>query len=86
MKKRIPVSELRFGMYIAELDRPWTDTPFVFQGFVLSNEQQLEALRKYCQSVIVDVDRSTTSEPRTPRVAYPERASVEQAIGPAKTA
>jgi len=73
-------------MYIAELDRPWTDTPFVFQGFVLSNEQQLEALKKYCQSVIVDVDRSTTSEPRAPRVAYPERASVEQEIGPAKSA
>jgi HD-GYP domain-containing protein (c-di-GMP phosphodiesterase class II) len=86
VKKRIPVSELRFGMYIAELDRPWTDTPFVFQGFVLSNEQQLEALRKYCHSVIVDVERSTTIEPRTPRVAYPERASVEHEIGPAKTA
>ena len=86
MKKRIPVSELRFGMYIAELDRPWTDTPFVFQGFVLSNEQQLEALRKYCQSVLVDVERSTTIEPRTPRVAYPERASVEQEIARAKTA
>jgi HD-GYP domain-containing protein (c-di-GMP phosphodiesterase class II) len=86
MKKRIPVGELRFGMYIAELDRPWTDTPFVFQGFVLSNEQQLQALKKYCQSVIVDVDRSTTIEPRAPRVAYPERASVEQEIGPAKTA
>jgi HD-GYP domain-containing protein (c-di-GMP phosphodiesterase class II) len=86
VKKRIPVSELRFGMYIAELDRPWTDTPFVFQGFVLSNAQQLEALKKYCESVIVDVDRSTTIEPRAPRVAYPERASVEQEIGSAKSA
>ena len=73
-------------MYIAELDRPWTDTPFVFQGFVLSNAQQLEALKKYCESVIVDVDRSTTIEPRAPRVAYPERASVEQEIGSAKSA
>jgi HD-GYP domain-containing protein (c-di-GMP phosphodiesterase class II) len=86
VKKRIPVSELRFGMYIVELDRPWTDTPFVFQGFVLSNAQQLEALKKYCESVIVDVERSTTIEPRAPRVAYPERASVEQEIGPAKSA
>ena len=73
-------------MYIAELDRPWTDTPFVFQGFVLSNAQQLEALKKYCESVIVDVERSTTIEPHAPRVAYPERASVEQEIGSAKSA
>jgi HD-GYP domain-containing protein (c-di-GMP phosphodiesterase class II) len=86
VKKRIPVSELRFGMYIAELDRPWTDTPFMFQGFVLSTEQQLDALKKYCQSVIVDVERSTTIAPPAPRVAYPERTALEHEIGPAKTA
>lgn len=32
-KKQIPVGELRPGMYVAELDRPWLDTPFLFQGF-----------------------------------------------------
>jgi len=86
MKKRIPVDELRFGMYIAELDRPWTDTPFMFQGFVLSTEQQLDALKKYCSTVMVDVERSPGLEPAAPRVAYPERAPVEQEIGPAKIA
>ena len=45
-KKAVAVSELRFGMFIAELDRPWTDTPFAFQGFTLINDRQLEALRK----------------------------------------
>ena len=73
-------------MYVAELDRPWTDTPFMFQGFVLSTQQQLDALKKYCQSVIVDFERSPIAEAPTPRVAYPERASVEQEIKPAKSA
>jgi HD-GYP domain-containing protein (c-di-GMP phosphodiesterase class II) len=86
MKKRIPVDELRFGMYISELDRPWTDTPFTFQGFVLSTQQQLDALKKYCSTVIVDAEHSPALEPATPRVAYPERAPVEQEIGPAKIA
>jgi len=45
-------------MYIAELDRPWTETPFMFQGFYLQTEQQLQALRKYCREVFVDVGRS----------------------------
>ena len=36
LKKRLPVGELRYGMYVAELDRPWTDTPFVFQGLTIS--------------------------------------------------
>ena len=36
MMKKIPLEELQFGMYVNELDRPWTDTPFVFQGFFLT--------------------------------------------------
>src|SRR5574342_922971 len=92
VRKSVPVSELRFGMYIAELDRPWTDTPFRFQGFVLSSEQQLEALKKYCKTVVVDVERSAVAEaPRTGmqyfgRTIYPEKASVEQELGPARAA
>lgn len=73
-------------MYIAELDRPWTDTPFMFQGFVLTTQQQLDALKKYCSTVIVDVERSPALAPTTPRIAHPERAPVEQEIGPAKIA
>ncbi|HYT47262.1 MAG TPA: HD-GYP domain-containing protein [Burkholderiales bacterium] len=86
------MSELRFGMYIAELDRPWTDTPFRFQGFVLSTEQQLEALQKHCKTVFVDLERSES--PDAPRAAplplgrtlYPEKATVEQELGPARVA
>jgi HD-GYP domain-containing protein (c-di-GMP phosphodiesterase class II) len=52
------VEELQFGMYVAELDRPWTDTPFRFQGFVLQNAGQLETLKKYCKVVHVDPDKA----------------------------
>src|SRR5690349_7178296 len=45
-------------MYVAELDRPWTDTPFKFQGFVLENQEQIEILQKHCKLVFVDPDRS----------------------------
>src|SRR6185295_15407674 len=92
LKKTVPVSDLRFGMYIAELDRPWTETPFRFQGFVLSSEQQLEALKKYCKSVVVDSEKSVLAE--TPRAGmqyfgkavYAEKATVEQELGPARSA
>ncbi len=57
MRKKIPVFELQFGMYVYELDRPWTETPFVFQGFVLKTQQQIEELRKYCKHVFVDTER-----------------------------
>jgi HD-GYP domain-containing protein (c-di-GMP phosphodiesterase class II) len=86
VKKRVPVGELRFGMYIAELDRPWTDTPFAFQGFVLSTQQQIDALKKYCAAVMVDTERSVAQDPPALRVAYPERTPVEQEIRVARTA
>jgi HD-GYP domain-containing protein (c-di-GMP phosphodiesterase class II) len=87
MRKRIPVSELQFGMYIAELDRPWTETPFVFQGFVLSTQKQLEALQKYCAWVMVNTAREETpAAPAPGGSVYPERASIEQEMAPARAA
>ena len=74
-------------MYIAELDRPWTDTPFVFQGFILGSQAQLDALKNYCSSVVVDFDRSEThDESRAWKTAYPEKTSVEHEFQAARAA
>ncbi|MDH3642334.1 MAG: DUF3391 domain-containing protein, partial [Gammaproteobacteria bacterium] len=29
----VPVGSLKSGMYVAQLDRPWLETPFATQGF-----------------------------------------------------
>jgi len=60
--REIPVEELTFGMYVSKLDRPWTETPFVFQGFVLKSEKQIDVLRKYCKHVYVDPEKTDLSE------------------------
>ena len=73
-------------MYVAELDRPWTDTPFMFQGFVLRTQQQLDTLRRYCSTVLVDIERSEIDDTQQGKVAYADKASVEQEIAPARTA
>jgi HD-GYP domain-containing protein (c-di-GMP phosphodiesterase class II) len=70
------VAQLQFGMYVAELDRPWTDTPFVFQGFVLETEEQLETLKKYCKTVSVDEARSELAGPG-PLKPFTPRYSVQ---------
>ena len=57
--QRIPVSELELGMYVAHLDRPWTDTPFLFQGFFLHHDDEINVIRRYCQHVFVDIERGT---------------------------
>ena len=59
--REIPVEELTFGMYVSKLDRPWTETPFVFQGFVLTSEKQLDVLGKYCKRVFIDPEKADMS-------------------------
>jgi HD-GYP domain-containing protein (c-di-GMP phosphodiesterase class II) len=57
MKKEVSVDELQFGVYISELDRPWTETPFMFQGFELKDEKQLKILKEYCKKVFIDLEK-----------------------------
>ena len=57
---RIPVASVRLGMFVAELDRPWLDTRFGVQGFLVSSPKQIEVLREQCQTVTIDADRSDT--------------------------
>ena len=53
MKTKIDVQDLRKGMYITELDRPWLGTPFMFQGFEISSDEELAQLRALCQYVYI---------------------------------
>lgn len=40
-------------MYVCELDRPWRETPFLFQGFEIRTEEELQTLQQYCRSVCI---------------------------------
>ncbi|OGA24820.1 MAG: hypothetical protein A3I02_12415 [Betaproteobacteria bacterium RIFCSPLOWO2_02_FULL_67_26] len=84
MRKQVSVEELQFGVYIAELDRPWTETPFMFQGFILDNDKQLEVLKKHCKKVIIDLEKGPDlDDPRLRKRAAgdgPKPASVLASI------
>ena len=59
-KKQVPVEELRPGMYVTELDRPWLGTPFPFQGFHIASTDQVDALKQHCKTVFIDLERGTS--------------------------
>jgi HD-GYP domain-containing protein (c-di-GMP phosphodiesterase class II) len=80
MKKEVPVEQLQFGVYISELDRPWTDTPFVFQGFVLEDEKQLETLKKFCKKVYVDPEKSADLQDRSQLKTAPLKSKHESVL------
>lgn len=46
-------------MFVADLDRPWLETPFPLQGFLIEDEQQVAHLRALCRTVEIDRSKST---------------------------
>jgi len=44
------------GMFVAELDRPWLDTPFALQGFVVRDPEEAIYVSNYVDHVYVDAE------------------------------
>jgi len=59
---RISTTGLRPGMFVLRLDRPWLETPFMFQGFVVRDLEEATQVREYCKSVWVDIERGIKPE------------------------
>lgn len=58
--QRIQIGDLRPGMYVVKLDRPWASTPFDPRGFPISSPAQVRILAKYCKSVHVGADAAAS--------------------------
>lgn len=54
MKEQVTVEKLAHGMFVAELDRPWLETRFLIQGFVIDSQEQIEELKRCCKYVVVE--------------------------------
>ncbi|MGA0707442.1 MAG: DUF3391 domain-containing protein, partial [Steroidobacteraceae bacterium] len=55
---KIPAGKLDPGMFLAELDRPWIESPLLFQEYVIEDQDELKWVRKNCAFVMVDPARS----------------------------
>jgi len=56
--KKVYVQDLQPGMYVSGLDRPWLDTPFSLQGFMIRNLSEVKKLGFYCDYVYIDTSKS----------------------------
>ena len=85
--KKVYVQDLQPGMYVSGLDRPWLDTPFSLQGFMIRNLSEVKKLGFYCDYVYIDTSKSIanlniniTSQPSNKRppgiVAQPFKAEL----------
>ena len=62
---KVHISDLTVGMFISGLDRPWLNTPFYTQGFLLECEEDIHKVREYCDFVYVDTHNNRFSAYRT---------------------
>ena len=56
--KKVYVQNLQPGMYVCGLDRPWLETPFSLQGFLIRNLAEAKKLSLYCDYVYIDDKKS----------------------------
>ncbi|HEV2110034.1 MAG TPA: HD domain-containing phosphohydrolase, partial [Gammaproteobacteria bacterium] len=85
---KVPVDDLRIGMYVDQLDRPWTETRFMYQGFFIQNQETIQELARVSKFVFVDAERNATeskSQPVRSVERYPVTQTVEREIVVAKT-
>ncbi len=75
---KISAREIQVGMYMAYADRPWLETPFLFQGFLIDNEKLLDKVRKECEFIYVDKGKSLHVQPPKKPLPAPVRKSGEK--------
>src|SRR5688572_18645884 len=83
MATKINSPDLKVGMFVADLDRPWVDTPFLLQGFLIEDEAQIATLRTHCEFVIVDRARSVGDQFEAPAPSAANPAPLRRPLGSA---
>jgi HD-GYP domain-containing protein (c-di-GMP phosphodiesterase class II) len=68
--KQVPidVEKVCEGMYVSKLDRPWLETPFIFQGFEIREQAEIDMLQRCCSTVYIDVERGKLTDDQVRRL------------------
>jgi putative nucleotidyltransferase with HDIG domain len=54
---KLPIEQLERGMYVANLDRPCLETPYLMEGFYIRDLDDIEELARHCEYVYIDSAR-----------------------------
>lgn len=58
-------------MYVSELDRPWIESRFLFQGFEVRSKEELDELFRLCKYVYIETDVEYEDGQARPRHSAP---------------
>lgn len=57
-REKTQVSLLDIGMFVSELDRPWLGTPFMLEGILIEDNEQIATIASLCEFVYVEIGRA----------------------------
>jgi HD-GYP domain-containing protein (c-di-GMP phosphodiesterase class II) len=57
---KVFIHELEVGMFVSALDKPWAETPFPIQGFMIKNIADASRVKAYCDYVYIDVAKGAS--------------------------
>jgi len=77
---QINSSELKLGMYVSSLDRPWLEVPFSVQGFRIESPEDILRIQKYCKYVYVDSTKSSAPGGKITRKAPTRQRKTSEQI------
>ena len=75
--QRVHCGDLKIGMFVQELDRPWLETSFMFQGFCIRTAEEIRALQKYCTYVYIDKTYEEMESAFTPEQSDYRKATAD---------
>lgn len=64
--EKIPVDQLRIGMFVRELDIPWEESTFLFQGMEITTQEEILEVQQQCEYVWVDYTEFKLSSRKKP--------------------
>ncbi|ARN76507.1 metal-dependent phosphohydrolase [Oceanicoccus sagamiensis] len=94
VKTPMPVSGLKVGMYVCELDRPWLETPFILQGFKITSIEEIDTIAEHCEFVYIEgsedawldaEERSAATTPKAKVKTYTNSATNKQEFSKASS-
>ncbi|MEE8058046.1 MAG: HD-GYP domain-containing protein [Pseudomonadales bacterium] len=85
--QRISCQSLKLGMRIAELDRPWIESPFTVHGFKITSHDKIKQLQQCCEYVYITVKDKTDLDTRGSNLKRRKYRNIafEQALPRAKS-
>ena len=78
---KVDSSKLEIGMYVTRLDRPWEETDFLLQGFLITSPEDIDALVNQCNYVYIESKKHAASTRPLRKPTDHERRSKKQGLG-----